>query len=112
MSLSNLVYSPLKEEEKQLAGWSKATIDYVLNNKTKVQTSIRGIAKSLNKVLQKTDVDDAYMEILHYLYQSDDYNISKAYERSNNVGSIVSLDGYVHSCIKYCVIRKKHCAMV
>ena len=105
MSLSNLVYSPLKEEEKQLAGWSKATIDYVLDNKTKIHASIRGIAKSLNKILQRTDVEDVYMEILDYLYQSDDYNISKAYERSSNAGVIVSLEGYVHSCVKYCVIR-------
>lgn len=105
MSLSNLVYSPLKEEDKQLAGWSKSTIDYVLKHKTRVQNSIRGIAKSLNKMLQKTDVEDVYMEILDYLYSSDDYNISKAYERSSNVGTIVSLEGYVHSCIKFCVIR-------
>lgn len=105
MSLSNLVYSPLKEEDKQLAGWSKSTIEYVLGHKTKVQNSIRGIAKSLNKMMQKTDVEDVYMEILDYLYASDDYNISKAYERSSNAGSIVSLEGYVHSCIKFCVIR-------
>lgn len=105
MSLSELVYSPLKEEEKQLTGWSKSTIDYVLHNKTKVQTSIRGIAKSLNKMLQHTDIDDIYMEIINYLYSCDDYNISKAYERSSNVGVIVSLEGYVHSCIKFCVIR-------
>ena len=55
MRLSNLVYSPLVEEAEQLTGWSKSTIDYVLNNKTKVQTSIRGIAKGLNKIMQKTD---------------------------------------------------------
>lgn len=58
-----------------------------------------------NKVLQRTDVDDIYMEILHYLYTCDDYNITKAQERSSNAGVIVSLEGYVHSCIKYCVIR-------
>lgn len=105
MSLSKLVYYPLKEEDKQLAGWSKTTIDYVLANKTKVLTSIRGIAKSFNKILQKADVEDVYMEILDYLYSCDDYNISKAYERSSNVGVIVSLEGYVHSCVKFCVIR-------
>lgn len=105
MSLQSLVYSPLMEEEKNLTGWSKSTIDYVLNNKNKIQTSIRGIAKSLNKILQKTDVEDVYMEILDYLYSCDDYNISKAYERSSNVGAIVSLEGYVHSCVKFCVIR-------
>lgn len=105
MSLSNLVYSPLVEENKQVVGWSKSTIDYVLNHKTKVQNSIRGIAKSLNKIMQRADVEDVYIEILEYLYNSDDYNISKAYERASNAGTIVSLEGYVHSCIKFCVIR-------
>lgn len=103
--LSTLVYSPLMEEEKQLAGWSKSTIDYVLAHKTKVTTVIRGIGKSLNKILQKSDIEDIYMEILDYLYTCDDYNISKACERSSNVGVIVSLEGYVHSCVKFCVIR-------
>lgn len=104
-TLSKLLYTPLKEEEKQLTGWSKSTIDYVLSHKSKVHTAIRGIAKSLNKILQKADVEDVYMEILDYLYTCDDYNISKACERSSNVGVIVSLEGYVHSCIKFCVIR-------
>lgn len=104
-NLSEILYYPLMEEEKQLAGWSKSTIDYVLNNKTKVSTAIRGIGKSLNKILQKADIEDIYMEILDYLYTCDDYNISKACERSSNAGVIVSLEGYVHSCIKYCVIR-------
>lgn len=102
---SNLIYSPLKEEEKSLVGWSKATIDYVTHNKSKVESSIRGIAKKLNKMIQRSDVDDIYMEILNYLYTCDDYNVSKAYERSKNAGAIVSLEGYVHSCIKFCVIR-------
>lgn len=100
--LSALVYHPLKDEEKQLAGWSKSTIDYVLNHKTRVNATIGGIGKSLNKILQKSDIEDIYMEILNYLYTCDDYNISKA---CNNAGVIVSLEGYVHSCIKYCVIR-------
>ena len=37
MSLSDYVYGPLKEEEKQFAGWSKSTIEYVLSHKTKVK---------------------------------------------------------------------------
>ena len=57
-NLSEILYYPLMEEEKQLAGWSKSTIDYVLNNKTKVSTAIRGIGKSLNKILQKADIED------------------------------------------------------
>jgi hypothetical protein len=105
VNLSDLVYCGLKEEEKQLAGWSKSTIDYVLTHKTRVNATIRGIAKGLNKIMQKTDIEDVYMEIIDYLYTCDDYNVSKAYERSSNAGVIVSLEGYVHSCIKYCVIR-------
>lgn len=105
VNLSEIIYHPLKEEDKQLTGWSKSTIDYVLHHKSYVQTTIRGIAKSHNKIMQKTDIEDVYMEILDYLYLCDDYNISKAYERSSNEGVIVSLEGYVHSCIKYCVIR-------
>lgn len=104
MSLSNVVYSPLKEEEEQLTGWSKSTIDYVMSHKTDVESSIRGISKTLNKVLNRTDLDDIYMEVLTYLYSCDDYNIGKAYDRSNSDG-LVSLSGYVHSCIKFCVLR-------
>lgn len=103
--LTEIAYTSLKEEDKKLAGWSKQTIDYVLNHKSSVQSSIRGIAKGLNKILQRTDVEDIYIEILDYLYTCDDYNISKAYERSNTAGVIVSLEGYVHSCVKFCVIR-------
>lgn len=104
MGLSSLAYHPLKEEIK-LTGWSKTTVDYLLANRKKVEISIRGIAKGLSKVLQKTDVEDIYMDILTYLYNCSDYDISKAYKRSNVSGMIVSLEGYVNSCIKYCVIR-------
>lgn len=105
-NLSGLIYSPLIEESQPVTGWSKATIEFVTKNKNKIVNSIRGIGKSLNnKFLQKADIDDIYMEILQYLYTCDDYNVTKAYERSNNVGVVVSLEGYVHSCVKYCVIR-------
>ena len=100
-NLSELVYCSLKEEEGITTGWSKATIDYVLSHKSKVHASIRGIAKSLGKLLPKADVEDIYSILLTYLYNSDDYNISKAYNENNKV----SFDGYVHSCIKFCVIR-------
>lgn len=103
-ALSDLVYAPLKEEDKKLTGWSKSTIDYVTNNKTLIHNSIRGIAKSHGKLLQRTDIDDVYMEVLHYLYGCDDYNVCKAYERSSS-STIVSLEGYVYSCVKYCTIR-------
>ena len=104
-SLSEIIYSPLKEEEESLVGWSKETIDYVLDNRRSTYSQIRGIAKSLNKSLQLTDVEDIYEEILCYLYGCDDYNTEKAIDRSNRDGAIVSLEGYVGSCVKFCVIR-------
>jgi hypothetical protein len=95
----------LKEEEKQLTGWSKSTIDYVTANRSRVQQSIRGIAKGYNKILQRIDVDDIYSDLLYYLYSCDDYNIEKAYDRSSTPGTIVSIEGYIHCCVKYCVVR-------
>jgi len=102
--LSQILYSELKEEDKALTGWSKSTVDYILNHRTRICNTIRGIAKGLTKILQKADVENIYQEVLMYMHTCDDYNISKACERSSN-GDVVSLEGYVHSCVKYCVIR-------
>lgn len=105
MNLQPLVYSPLKEEEQSVSGWSKETVDYINNNRSRVIKVIKGIAKGKSrKQLQASDVDDIYSEILMYMYKSDDYNIAKAVERSSN-GTMVSLEGYVNSCIRFCVIR-------
>lgn len=104
MKLEVLVYSPLKEEEK-VEGWEKDTIRYINENRQKVAKAIKKYAKSVCKYnVQSADIDDIISEILMYLYRSDDYNITKAIERSNS-GSIVSLEGYVNSCIRNCVLR-------
>ena len=104
--LELLVYSPLMEDDSEnTEGWEKATIDYVQKHKSKVCNQIRGIAKTLRKsTLQTFDVEEIYSEIVMYLYKCDDYNLSKAVERSRS-DSIVSLDGYVNTCIKFCVSR-------
>lgn len=106
MSLEMLVYTPLREDcTPDLTGWLKDTIEYITRNKSKVYNSIRGIAKGLNKnMLQVADVEDIYSEVLMYCYKYDDYNINKAIDRSST-GQIVSLEGYVHNCIKFCVMR-------
>lgn len=103
-ALSELVYEPLKEEDKKLTGWSKSTINYATENRTTVCNYIRGIAKSHGKLLQRSDIEDIYMILLQYMHSCDDYNICKAYERSSN-STVVSLEGYVYSCIKYCTLR-------
>ena len=106
MSLEVLMYSPLMEEgTEKVAGWEKETIAYVTKYKSKVYAQIRGIAKGLRKrPLQVTDVDDLYQQIVEYLHRSDDYNIDKAIERSST-NTIVSLEGYLNTCIKCCVQR-------
>lgn len=108
MNLEVLVYTPLMEEgNEDVTGWDKETIAYVSKYKGKVYSQIRGIAKSIRKHnLQTTEVEEIYSDILMYLYNCDDYNISKAIERSNT-NTIVSLEGYLNTCIRCCVIR--HC---
>lgn len=50
------------------------------------------------------DVDDIYINTLQYFYKADDYNISTAYERSNDPGTCIDLEGYVNSILKYKVV--------
>lgn len=106
MGIEMLVYCPPMEEgNEDVTGWDKETIEYVASHKSKIYTQIRGIAKNIRKHnLQNSDVEDIYSEVLMYLYNCDDYNISKAIERSNS-NNIVSLEGYLNVCIKYCVVR-------
>lgn len=108
MSLEAIIYCPLMEEGvDDVTGWDKQTIAYVSKHRHKVYAQIRGIAKNTRRHnLQTSDVEDIYSEVLEYLYSCDDYNISKAVERSST-NTIVTLEGYVNACIKYCVVR--HC---
>lgn len=106
MGIEMLIYcSPMEESNEDVSGWNKTTVDYVSSHRSKIYSKIRGIAKNLRRHnLQLSDVEDIYEEVLMYLYKSDDYNISKAMERSST-NNIVSLEGYLNVCIKYCVVR-------
>lgn len=107
-TLEKLIAGPLFEESSEdVKGWQKETVNYVASNRSKILRQIRAIAKTKRKQsLQTADVEDIYSEILLYLYNCDDYNINKAIDRSST-GNIVSLEGYLNVCIKFCVIR--HC---
>lgn len=102
-NLSELVYCSLLEEESTPNGWSKSTVEYVLSHRSHVTRTIRGIAKNIGRICQQSEVDDIHEELLHYLYKSDDYSIEKAC--NTETGTVVSLDGYIHTCIKNCVKR-------
>ena len=107
MSIEMLIYCPPMEEGvENVTGWDKETINFVMGNESRVKSQIRGIAKVLRrKMLQSADVDDIYTDLLMYLYKCDDYNLTKAIERSSS-DRIVSIEGYLNTFIKCCVQRK------
>lgn len=105
-----LAYAPIMEPEEDIPelNWNKSTITYVINNKTRVMNSIRSVVKAVYKSqLQLTDLEDIWSEVVQYLYRCSDYDIEKAMECSERNGSqtILTLEGYVNSNIKYCVKR-------
>lgn len=104
--LEQAMYSPLHESDVvDTKGWVKETVNYCIKHKRDVERQIRGLAKGFRKQqLQTADIEDIFSELMVYLYKCDDYNIEKAIERSST-GNIVSLEGYVNTCIKYAVIR-------
>ena len=104
MELTSVIYSPLKEDENQLAGWDKQTVDYIVKNRTALYKIIRTLGRAANRFLQTTDIDDIYMEVLEYAYKNDDYNITKAVELSNS-DQVVSLTGYIHTFTRYIVLK-------
>lgn len=106
MNLEILLYSPfLEEQDTSVAGWSKETIAYLNKNKSKVICHIRNVARKLgSEFFQNADIEDIYSEALLYFYASDDYNISKAIERSSR-GTVVTLEAYINYCLKCCVMR-------
>ena len=98
-----LDYSPLVEKVDH-KGWDKQTVDYVIKNKKRVYNIIKGVVRQ-TKALSYNDVDDLYSRLTKYLYDYEDYDIEKACERSGEAGSIISIEGYIHSCIKFCAKR-------
>lgn len=103
MELVAISYSPILELEERFPAleWHKSTIEYVINNKSKVIAAIRSCAK--RSKLYTFDVEDIYQDLIEYLYKCDDYDVQKAVD--NIKGTVVSLEGYVNSCIKNCVKR-------
>lgn len=63
---------------------------------------IQNSAKMFNRPqLQKQDVEDIYSALGEYLYENDDYDISRACEGFG--GNVITLEQYVSSCVKNCV---------
>lgn len=105
-NLEKIIYAPLMEEESDdVTGWDKDTVRYAEKNRSKIERQIRAAARGLRKTgLQAWDVEDIYGEVILYLHKCHDYDISRAIDRSST-GNIVSLEGYVNSCIRFVVLR-------
>lgn len=115
---ATLIYNPLMEDESNKKGWDKQTIEYVLNNKSRIKSTISSYAKSMNKILSATDIEDCYSDVLINFYESNDYDINIATERAGEkernkeskgkeqkgVG-IISLEAYVYKITKFVVMR-------
>ena len=101
VDLESVLVAPLMEQPKSIQGWQKSTIDFAWKNKGKVMGIIKSTAKKSTKVLTSADYEDIYMECIAYMFNCDDYDISKACTGT----SVVSLDGYVFTCVKYCTLR-------
>lgn len=104
-TLEELTYSPLIEEDEDVAGWDKETVTYAMQNKRRIMATMKGIAiKHHSRNIQPADVDDMFSDLVMYLHDHDDYDINKAIERSSN-GTVVGIEGYVFSCAKFCTSR-------
>jgi hypothetical protein len=110
-TLSSCVYSPLMEEPENSEGWGKQTVQYALKHSGRIKRLICAVAKGMNRTFQKSDIDDCFQEVLVYLHNTKDYDVSIASERSTfkpdgtGVGSIISLEAYTFSCAKYVTLR-------
>lgn len=102
-----LLYNPLMEEEDHSISkemqWSKSTLVFAKDHKSKVMRVIRSYSK--NKApLTAMDYDDIYMEVIEYLYKSEDYSVEKAIEATDGMG-VPTLENYVNMSIRNCVKR-------
>ncbi len=95
---------PMEEENDELSlGWEKETVQYAVENKKKIIQLIRSNTRGITNI-NAMDYEDIYSEFLEYLYKSSDYDIQKATEYSSS-GSMVTLEGYVNNCVRYCIKR-------
>lgn len=99
------MFSPLIDEEtEELSGWYKMTVDYALKHEGKIKSEIRSAARRYRSTIQIVDIEDMYNDVIMYLYSHKDYDINDAINRSST-GIMVSLEGYVNSCVKFCIMR-------
>ena len=101
-TLSDIAYSPLKEEAPSIEGWDKATVNYAMTHKRWVENTIRTACKSHTfgrKTLNKAEVEDIFSEVLDYLYRTRDYDLNYAHSQTDE-GTFISVRSYVGKLIQ------------
>lgn len=92
----------LKEEIQQKESWNKYTVEYLIENKSKVKVNIRKAYKSIRKLSPtQEDVEDIYGEVLLYAYKAEDFD--DMFVGRNN--KIVHIEGYINNFIDVCCKR-------
>ena len=104
---SELVFQPLKVDEEQArCGWDKATIQYYSQHAQKIKKMIFNNAKAFSRpALQIQDIEDIYQELGKHLYETEDYDINKAYDDISD--GITPIEVYISQCVRTCV--QKYC---
>lgn len=101
-TLSEIAYSPLKDEAPSIEGWDKATVTYAVSHKRWVEATIRTACKSHTfgrRTLDRAEVEDIYSEVLNYLYRTKDYDLNCAQSQTDE-GTFISVRSYVGKLIQ------------
>lgn len=97
----NLVDVYFYDDTEVREGWDKDTIEFIIQNESKIRSFIQGRLKEYRKSNCKDVVDDIYSDLINNAFKYSDYDVSRAQKGDK----IVGLEGYVNSLIKNSVKR-------
>ena len=103
------IFQPFKADaDENTLGWNKQTIYFYSEHANVIKRMIHHSAKMFNRPkLQSYDADDIYQEVGKLLYESEDYNIEKAYDGNACITIEQYIGNYVKSCVqKFCTAKK------
>lgn len=100
LELQRACYVGLMESSNN-GDWSKATVQFIIHNESKVKGWIGSMLRAKMTIVSKVDIDEVLSQLKMYMYKAEDYNIEKAEVN----GGTISLPNYVRKCASCCVKR-------
>ena len=96
--MNSIIYRDLTKNnwEDDEKAWEKQTLNFILGNKEYVISEIKKIVNW--KRYYNVNVEEIYLDLINYLYKSDDYNVG--YERN---GKEITLIDYIKISIIICL---------